>query len=514
MLSADDLRQYLHEFRERFGLVADLSQASSLLSWDQQTMMPAAANQHRAQQAASLAGLYHEKLTDPQNDGLLRRLEDNVDRLTAREAAEVRKSRRLYDRWTKLPARLVEDLSRNEAEGQQLWVQARQNNDFALFLPALEKSMELLKRKAGHLGYSDHPYDALHDEYEPGSTTAGIKAVFGPLRDATRDLLARIRNSGVEPDSSLLHRDWPEAGQEQFGREIAGRFGFDFSRGRLDRAVHPFATSIGNRDVRITTRYDRNFISTAIFGILHEAGHGIYEQGIADEFSRSALGGAASLAVHESQSRLWENLIGRSAEFWEFAWPRFSELFADTLAGASHQELHRAVNVVTPSLIRVEADEVTYNLHIMIRFELELALLEGSLAPADLPEAWNGLYRDYLGITPGSDTEGCLQDVHWSIGLLGYFPTYTLGNLMSVQLLDAHRRSNPGLDEQVRTGDFSQLFTWLRDKVHRHGSSLEPGELLLEATGRSLDAAPYVAYLQDKYGRLYGFDAATGEENQ
>lgn len=505
MPRADELRKDLEELRTRFGQVADLNQIGSLLSWDQQTFMPDAAGSQRAQQSATLVGILHEKLTDPANGQLLERLEGEAERLSPLEAAEVRLARREYDRYAKLPVQLVEALSRNEAEGQQVWAAARQENDFGRFLPVLRRSVELLREKAEHLGYEHHPYDALHDEYEPGSSTAQVREVFGQLREATMRLLDRIRNSSHAADDSLLHRYWPEDLQEQFGREVAGQFGFDFQRGRLDRAVHPFAQGIGNRDVRITTRYDRNFISTALFGIFHEAGHGMYEQGLPDELQRTMAGEAASLAVHESQSRLWENLIGRSRSFWQFAWPRFSELFSESLAGAGLEEFLRAINVVTPSLIRVEADEVTYNLHIMIRFELELALLDGSLDPADLPGAWNGLYRDYLGITPETDTLGCLQDVHWSAGLLGYFPTYSLGNIMSVQLLEAHRTANPGLEDQIRAGDFSRLLAWLRSEVHTHGSVLEPRELVRSATGSELDAGPYVRYLEDKYGELYGF---------
>ena len=505
MQRSEKLSQDLQEFRARYGLVADLKQVAGVLSWDQQTYMPARSAAARGQQTATLMSLLHTKLTDRDYGQLLERLQDNADGLTAVQAAEVREAKREYDLHTKLPASLVEELGRSQAEGQQIWVEARQNNDFSKYLPALQRTISLMRQQADHLGYEDHPYDALHDQYEPGSTAAQVKAVFGPLRDATTRLLDKIRNSSVRSSDSLLHGHWPAAAQEKFGSDIAARFGFDFSRGRLDPTVHPFAVGIGNSDVRITTRYDEKFVSSALFSILHEAGHGIYEQGIPDGLQRTAVGDSVSLAVHESQSRMWENLIGRSDVFWQYAWPQFSEHFPEALKGVDRAEFHRAINHVEPSLIRVEADEVTYNLHIMIRFELELALLEGSLDPSDLPQAWNGLYRDYLGITPENDSVGCLQDVHWSAGLVGYFPTYSLGNLMSVQLLDAHRAVNPELDSQILHGDFSQLLGWLRSNVHGHGSILSPDELVRAATGRSLEAAPYVSYLNRKYGELYGF---------
>lgn len=504
MASADRLKKELELFRTRSALLADLYGAAAVLGWDQQTYMPAAGNSHRASQAAALSGIVHEKMVDPAYGDSIAFLQDNADRLSAEDRAAVRVAARDRDRAVRLPARLVEDLTHAEAEGLAAWQEARSGDDFSVFQPFLERTLQLQREKAETLGYAGHPWDALHDEFEPGSTAAAVRDVFTPLGEFTVRLLERIRNSGHEADDSLLERPYDEELQEQFGREVASQFGFDFLRGRLDRAAHPFATGFGPDDVRITTRYDRNFLSTAIFGIFHEAGHGIYEQGLDPDQARSPLGQAVSLAVHESQSRLWENLIGRSASFWEFAWPRLSELFPDALGSVSRTEFHRAVNTVRPGLIRVEADEVTYNLHIMIRFELELALLEGTLEPAGLPAAWNELYRERLGLDPSDDADGCLQDVHWSLGLFGYFPTYALGNLMSVQLLHAHERDNPGLWDQVRTGDFSRLLDWLNTNVHRHGSMFTPAELLRNATGSDLDAGPYTDYLENKYGRLYG----------
>lgn len=504
MPSATGLQRKLDEFRERYGLLTDLEQAAAVLDWDQQTYMPEEGGEHRAQQLAALAGIIHETHTGAGMGELLDRLQEHAADLSADDAAALRVARRDFERESRLPRRLVEELSRSESEGQLQWQEARRRNDFSLFLPSLTRIISLVREKAEHIGFTEHPWDALHDGFEPGSDTRTVREVFGPLRQATVRLLERIRESGNVVDDAILYRDWPEDSQEAFARAEAERFGFDFRRGRLDRAVHPFATSFGNRDVRITTRYDRNFLSTAVFGIFHEAGHGMYEQGIADGLIRSPLGTSASLAVHESQSRLWENLIGRSETYWQYAWPKLQAAFPHTVAASDRDEFIRAINRVTPSLIRVEADEITYNLHIMIRFELELALLDGSLEPAGLPDAWNALYRDQLGITPQDDAEGCLQDVHWSAGLFGYFPTYALGNVMSVQLLEAHRAQNPELDSQTARGDFSRLATWLRDNVHSHGSRYLPQELLERATGRRLDPAPYIAYLDNKFSRIYG----------
>lgn len=504
MPSATELQRKLDEFRERFGLLTDLEQAAAVLDWDQQTYMPEEGGGHRAQQLAALAGVIHEAHTGTGMAELLDWLQEQAADLAEDDAAAVRVARRDFERERKLPRRLVEELSRSESEGQLQWQEARRRNDFSLFLPALTRIISLVREKAEHIGYVHHPWDALHDGFEPGSDARAVQEVFGPLRVATLRLLERIRASGAGTDDEILYRDWPEEAQESFARSEAERFGFDFRRGRLDRAVHPFATSFGNRDVRITTRYDRSFLSTAVFGIFHEAGHGMYEQGIADGLMRSPLGTSASLAVHESQSRLWENLIGRSEAYWQYAWPKLLAAFPGVVADGERDGFIRAINQVAPSLIRVEADEVTYNLHIMIRFELELALLDGSLEPAGLPDAWNALYRDQLGITPPDDVQGCLQDVHWSAGLFGYFPTYTLGNVMSVQLLEAHRVANPELDAQTSRGEFSRLAGWLRDNVHSHGSRYLPQELLERATGRRLDPAPYISYLENKFSHIYG----------
>lgn len=505
-----DNKELLRELKERLAIWVDLNQVRGLLEWDQQTYMPLGAAAARGQQSATLSALAHEHLTHERVGELLAALDDaeadSAAGLDPVEQALVRVARRHHDQAVKLPESFVREWATVTAEAQQVWVQAREDDDFASFQPKLEKIVSLARQQADYLGHSGHPYDALLDLYEPGTTTAEIRELFGPLRDETVALVDRIAAKQDKLSDEVVRRDYPELLQEQFGREVASQFGFDFQRGRLDQAVHPFAISLDTSDVRITTRYQRNHLNAAVFGIFHEAGHGMYEQGIDPQLDRTPLSGGVSLGVHESQSRLWENLVGRSRPFWQGAYPRLVELFSEPLAGVTLDRFYEAINTVEPSLIRVEADEVTYNLHIMIRFELELALIDGSLAVADLPAAWNEKYRDYLGITPPNDTLGCLQDVHWSAGLIGYFPTYALGNLISVQLFEAARAAHPQLEDQIRTGDFTDLLGWLRSNVHRHGSVHEPNDLLQLATGSKLDARPYIDYLTSKFSALYGLE--------
>lgn len=496
-------RKLMEELKGDLGTIMDISGAAALLEWDQQTFMPSGGAATRGQQAATLSALAHERINAERMGQLLVALEQ-ADGLDAGDQALLRVVRRERDQAVKLPEAFVREWATLTSEAQQVWMQARADSDFASFQPLLERVVELNRRKAEHLGYEEHPYDALLDLFEPGLTTAQVRAVFDPLRDETVRLVTQISARQNAVSDEVVFREFPEVLQEQFGREVASQFGFDFRNGRLDLAVHPFATSFSREDVRITTRYERNHLNSAIFGIFHEAGHGMYEQGFSPALDRTPLASGASLGIHESQSRLWENLVGRSLGFWQGAYPRLQELFPEPLADVTVDGFYQAVNAVQPSLVRVEADEVTYNLHIMIRFELELALLEGSLAVADLPAAWNEKYRDYLGVTPPDDALGCLQDVHWAAGMIGYFPTYTLGNLMSVQLYEAAQRAHPGLQDGIRSGDFSTLFGWLRKNVHQHGSSLLPQELLEQATGSPLDARPYVSYLRTKYGALYG----------
>lgn len=493
----------LRRFAERESVISDLGQALALLRWDQETYMPRGGAVARGQQIATLAELVHARIADPELGELIAGLESADLPPDSVEAARVRQARRAHDRATRQPAALVAALSRHAVRAQQVWIDARAARDFAPFAPELERMVALKREQAEALGYEDHPYDALHDLFEPGGTAARVRAVFDPLRVATTALVQRIVEAPVQPSDAVLHQAYDERAQEAFALEVIQRFGYDMRRGRLDRTVHPFATAFSSFDVRITTRYEPDFLSPALFGTIHESGHGMYEQGIDEEHYRTFLDQAASLAVHESQSRLWENLVGRGAAFWRGAYAELQQRFPEQLARTDLDAFHAAINRVEPSFIRVEADEVTYNLHIMLRFELEMALLDGSLEVADLPAAFDARMRDYLGITPPDPALGVLQDVHWSAGLFGYFPTYALGNLMSVQLFEAAMAAQPSLQEDIAAGTFGGLLAWLRENVHRHGSRYLPDELLRRATGSALEAGPYLRYLETKFGRLY-----------
>ncbi|CAA9584130.1 MAG: Thermostable carboxypeptidase 1 [uncultured Truepera sp.] len=492
----------LTDLKAHLAVISDLAQAQAVLSWDENVYLPEGAAPARGQQLATLSRVIHERATDPKIGGWLDALGEPS---SADEAALARVARREYRLSTKLPGDFVEDFTRIRSAAQAAWVGARAASDFSQFAPHLEKIVALNLRQADYLGYDTHPYDALHDLYEMGSTTEKVRAVFADLRDATVPLVRDIAE-GRDVSDAPLRQVFSEPEQEAFAVKMVEAFGYSFRHGRLDRTVHPFATSFSKYDVRITTRYDPNFLSPALFGTLHEAGHAMYEQGISSSFDRSPLGAAVSLGIHESQSRMWENLVGRSYGFWRWAYPQVQETFPAQLGNVPLDDFYAAINKVAPSFIRVEADEVTYNLHVMVRFELELALLEGSLKISELPEAWNAKYGEYLGITPPNDAEGCLQDIHWSLGMMGYFPTYTLGNIMSVQLFEAAASAVPTLGADIEGGRFDGLLGWLRENVHQHGSRFEPAELLRRATGSDLDAGPYVAYLNRKFRALYGIE--------
>lgn len=491
----------LNALRERFALLADLGSAESLLMWDRQTYMPPAAADSRGHQSAALEGVVHEKLTDPRVGEWLARLEQAE--LSGDDEALVSLCRRAFDQSCKLPPHFVEKYAEARSHAQQAWLDARARNDYDVFEPALRRLVDMLRERAELLGYEQHPYDALHDEYEVGSTAARVRDLFEQVKEPLVALLGRIERAGRSGRDELLTRDYDPARQNEFALEAVALMGFDLEGGRLDTTVHPFCQGVGRGDVRITTRYLRNFLSAGIFAALHEAGHGVYEQGLPAQWSRGPLGEAVSLGVHESQSRLWENLIGRSLPYWRGAFPRLRQLFPEALSKVGVDKFYRAVNAVKPSLIRVEADEVTYNLHIIARFELELGLLDGSLDTRELREAWAEKYRELLGIEVPDDIHGCLQDVHWSHGLVGYFPTYSLGNLMSVQIFEAMSRSVGGADELIERGEFGPILEWLRENIYRFGSRYRPDELLRRATGSGLDAAPYLRYLERKFTPLY-----------
>ena len=482
--------------------MSDLRSTRSLLFWDQQTYMPGGGVAGRAEQVATLSRLAHEMLTDDETKSLLDASGEPDP--SSEEGALLRRALRDYERATKLPAELVAETSRATALAEPAWVRAREEADWPLFAPHLEKILALKREAAEALGYEDHPYDALLDAYEPGAEKARLEVMFKELKEGVLPLIRAVVAKGDGKDRAApLKGAFGEAGQEEFGRAVISAFGYDWERGRQDRSVHPFCINFGPGDVRITTRFDGGWLAPALFGTMHEAGHALYEQGVDPSYARTPLGGGTSMGVHESQSRLWENLVGRSRDFWSHYYPKLREVFSEVLGEIDAREFYGAINVLEPSEIRVEADEVTYNLHILLRFELEVALIEGSLSVADLPAAWNSKMEEYLGVIPKNDSAGVLQDIHWADGLFGYFPTYVIGSVLSVQFFGAALEAHPEIAEETRSGRFSTLLGWLRENVHRHGSRYYPDELVERATGRPLDTAPYLRYLEDKFGELY-----------
>ena len=477
-----------------------------LLEWDEHTKMPKAGGAYRADQTAYLAGLVHQKQTAPEIGDWLAELAESdlvadpkvIWARTCITSNVTMRRRPSYRR------RLVEQLTRACTVGQQVWIEARQADDFKRFQPNLEEIFRLKREEAGALGYDSSPYDPLLDEYEPGETTENVARVLSELRDALVPLVQAIADSDQRPEVSILARSYPVDVQESFGTQVAKQLGFDFEAGRLDVTAHPFCTGLGPGDVRITTRYDEHAFSDAFFSILHEAGHGMYDQGLPREHYGLPIGEDVSLGIHESQSRMWENQVGRSRAFWDHFYSAAQEAFPQALGDVELTKFYDAINDVRPSLIRVEADEVTYNLHILIRFELEQALIEDQLQVADLPSAWNEKYEHYLGITPPNNADGVLQDVHWSAGLIGYFPTYALGNLYAAQFFDQAKQDIAGLEDQFRTGEFSSLLSWLRENIHQHGRRYSPAELVERVTGGPLQHDALISQLQKKYGEIYG----------
>jgi carboxypeptidase Taq len=493
------------ELIRRVKAVSLLHSCSSLLHWDQQTYMPPRGSAHRAEQLALIAGLAHDRFTAPEIGELLSEAAQAGAATEPRSpaAVNIREIRRTYERATRVPSALVEELARTSALAQDVWVQARKASDFEQFRPWLEKLLTLKREEAQALGQGGPPYDALLDEYEPGETAQHLTQVFTELRSALVDLVGRIGESGRRPDLSILHRVYPIAAQETFGKAVVTAFGFDFQAGRVDVTTHPFCSGIGPGDTRLTTRYNPEHFGDAFFSILHEAGHGLYDQGLNAEHHGTPMGEAVSLGIHESQSRLWENFVGRSRAFWEYWLPRAQGTFPDALAGVNLDAFVFAINDVRPSFIRVDADEATYNLHVLLRFELEQALIAGDLSAADLPGAWAERMRHLLGLTPPDDAHGCLQDIHWSGGGFGYFPTYTLGNLYAAQLFTKVRAELGDLDEQFRRGEFLPLKEWLNRKIHREGQRYRAADLVGAVTGEPLNPRYLLQHLTQKFGALY-----------
>lgn len=492
------------ELVDRLRDIADLGGVMGLLGWDEQVMMPPKAAETRGRQLAGMSTILHGKRTDKHIGELLANLAGNPN-LDTEQQAVVREAKRDYERATKVPPGLVAEVAKHRSEAYHVWTKARADNDFKTFAPYLEKNIGYSRQITDHRGATeDTRYDMLLDDFDPGATEAATAELFGALRPKQTELLKKIVGAPKQPRVDFIARNWPIDPQRDFGRALITSIGYDFDGGRQDISIHPFCGGTGPGDVRITTRFREDDPLDSLMGMLHEAGHALYEQGLPHAHHGTALSEACGMAVHESQSRMWENNVGRSREFWSWAWPQLRERFPAQSEGVSEAEWYHAVNEVKPGLIRVDADEVSYNLHVVIRFEIERMLLRKQLPVADLPAEWNRLYKEYLGVDVPTDTLGCLQDVHWAGGMFGYFPSYAVGNLYAAQLFEAALKAHPDLPQQFARGEFKTLLTWLRENVHAHGTLWRPAELLERATGTKPTPEPFLRYIESKYFPLFG----------
>jgi len=488
----------LEELKRRLAEVSDLRSAAAVLDWDQMVMMPPAGAAVRAERLSTLERVAHEAFTHERVGALLEELRPLESSLPhdSDDASLIRVARRDYDKAVRVPSELAAEMTKAASEGMEAWVAARVANDYDAFRPWLDRHLELKRRYVDCFDPAEDPYDVLLDDFEPGTSTAEVRAVFDRL---TEELVPLIAEVASDEDAAFMRGPFPEAGQRALSLEAMTAFGYDPESFRLDVAVHPFCTHFATSDIRVTTRYQENDLES-LFSSMHEIGHGVYERGISPALERTPLATGCSSGLHESQSRLWENVVGRSHPFWRWFYPRVQATFPDVLGNVPLESFHRAVNRVRPSFIRVDADEVTYGLHIIMRFELEQELLAGTLSTTDLPEAWNARFTELIGLEVLEPRLGVLQDVHWSAGAFGYFPTYQLGNVMSVQIWEAAQAALPGLDEQFEQGDFSALGAWLRENLYSLGSKLTPKETLARVAGGPLDPEPYLRYLKQKYG--------------
>ena len=499
------MSEKLEQLKTLLAEVADLNNAQELLGWDQQTYMPQGGGEARGNQLATLGKISHQKFTSDEIGTLLGDLEKEYGDADpdSDDLRLLKVTRYNYDQATRVPSEFVAEFAVVTSKAFEAWVEARGKSDFSIFQPHLEKVVELNQRYVTFFPPADHPYDVLLDQFERGMKTADVKAIFDALRPQQVELLKAIAEK-PQVDDVFLHVEYDEKKMWDFSEVIATKFGYDWERGRQDKSAHPFTSNFSINDVRITTRFEPENPTVMLFSTMHETGHGLYELGSKQDYERTPLAGGASLAVHESQSRMWENLVGRSLPFWEHFYPEFQKLFPVQVGDVELDSFYKGINRVESSLIRVNADEATYNMHIMLRLELEIGMVEGTVEVKDLPEIWNAKMDEYLGITPPDDAKGVLQDIHWSGGMLGYFSTYALGNLISAQLWEKINIDIPDLSEQFRKGEFGALLEWLREKIHVHGSKYEPQELVQRVTGLKINSAAYVRYLKQKYSDIYG----------
>ncbi len=498
------MEEHLQKLSNLMAEITDIYHSLALLSWDQQVYMPTGGASERGKMMGTLGKIAHEKFLSEEMGSLLAILKKFLPELDPDSEAYriIDVTAQDFEKTVCVPSSFVVERALITSTAQQAWMEAREKSDYSIFRPHLERLIELNQQFVTFYPTADHPYDILLDSFEPGMKTAGVESIFSSLLPRQVELIKAISQC-PQVDDGFLHLEYDQKRMWDFSAKVASAFGYDWKRGRQDPTAHPFCQSIGIDDVRITSRWVRDLPFALLFGTMHETGHALYDQGIGHTWSRTALEGGTSLGIHESQSRLWENIIGRSRPFWEYFFPQLQEVFKTQLGNVSLDQFYRAINKVKPSFIRVEADEATYNLHIMLRLELEIGMLEGSITARDLPEIWNTKMKDYLGIYPPDDAHGVLQDIHWSSGMFGYFSTYSLGNIISAQLWEKFKSMDPDIDEQIRQGDFSSLLSWLRVKIHQYGRKYKPQELILRVTKSPIDSEPYMRYLNSKYKDIY-----------
>lgn len=495
----------LDALKARLQDIHSLNQVGGLLGWDQRVKMPSAGAPARAEHLATISKLSHQLLTSDETANLIEAAKQEIDPndFDSDDTSLVRVAAEDYRKAAKIPTALVVEMEKTVAIANEAWVEARAKDDFSLFQSHVEKIYDLVGQQAEALGYKENIYDALIDLYESDMTTAEVKRLFDELRTGLVPIVKAIGQQADKISDAPIHQPFDVAKQREFGEMVVSKLGFDFSRGRQDESVHPFCSNFSRNDVRLTTRFDPNWLSPALFGTIHEAGHGMYEQGSPEHLDHTILAGGTSLGVHESQSRMWENIVGRGLPFWNHFYGQLQSTFPEALGNVDLDTFYRAANKSEPSLIRVEADEVTYNLHIMVRFDIEVAVLNGDLAVKDLPEAWNAKYEEYLGIRPPNNRLGVLQDIHWSLGIMGYFPTYALGNLLSVQFYELALKDHPSIPDEMAEGKFDTLLNWMREHIHQHGRKYSSPELVKRVTGGAIQTGPFLGYIRQKFGQLY-----------
>lgn len=501
----EDMDQKFQKLKQHLVRINNLGQIRSILDWDQQVYMPSAGTEERADQISLISEYHHRLSTSDELGKLLDELQPVVQEMDidSDDRALVTVAKRNFDRLTKIPEKVIVEFTRAITSAHSAWETAKSNNDFPIFEPHLEKIVDLVHTVADCFQPYDHIYDVLMDDYEPGLKTKDLKDIFANLRTEQVELIKEISQM-PQIDDSFLKQNFPDQKQWDFGMMVAEKFGIPWTRSRQDRSTHPFTTSFGQNDVRFTTHINERHPKSSIFSTMHESGHALYDLGFNPSFRGTPLSSGASSGFHESQSRMWENVIGRSKEFWIYFYPIFQSTFPSQLGNITLDSFYKAINKVEPSFIRIEADEATYNLHIMVRFEIETSLFEGKVKVNQLPELWNTLMKEYLGVTPPNNSSGVLQDIHWSWGMFGHFPTYTIGNLVSIQLWEKLIQDLPDSYDKIMKGDFSKILKWLRMNVHQFGAKYQPQDLIQKVTGSPMDPKPYINYLNKKYKDIYG----------